>query len=349
LYHNPHSIAVRVAYWYRQRKLSTRNIDQKTRPKNLDETIRKLMTKPRQAGKTRVDLLTTDSIRTTSFSNTAVDREKMRVAAVAIFLLLMQSASLTQDTPEELRKIAENPFADEIRVPVEEDITFSQGPYNRSGNSLQIQPVFPLSIARGWLLIPRIVATAIAYQPNLTAKKGGITGLGDSTIAFFLSPTRPGPLIWGLGPVVLIPTATSDRLGFGKWGLGPSLAMLVEPEWGSIGGIIQNIWSVAGGPTRSPVNQLQLEPMFFYNLPRGWYLTTQPTVTADWTQPTNNRWLLPIGGGAGKTFNIEGHAIDANLAVYWHAVRSANNSSPTWQLSVQFAFLFSKPSKKPSN
>jgi hypothetical protein len=86
--------------------------------------------------------------------------------------------------------------------------------------------------------------------------------------------------------------------------------------------------------------------MFSYNLSRGWYLTSQPTITADWTQSTNDRWLVPIGGGAGRTFNIGGQAIDSNFAAYWYAVRSANQFSPTWQLNVQFTFLFSRKLSK---
>ena len=38
--------------------------------------------------------------------------------------------------------------------------------------------------------------------------------------------------------------------------------------------------------------------MFSYNLPRGWYLTSQPTITADWTQTARDRWLLLVSGGA---------------------------------------------------
>jgi len=97
----------------------------------------------------------------------------MRIIVLAVYLLLMQAAALAQDSPEELRKIARNPFADEIKVPFEEGVTFGQGPYNRSGNSLQVQPVFPLSITRDWLLVPRIVATALAYQSPTTYLEGG--------------------------------------------------------------------------------------------------------------------------------------------------------------------------------
>ncbi len=268
----------------------------------------------------------------------------MRILLVwGAYLLLTPSAAMAQTAPEELRKIARNPFADEIKLPFEEDFTFSQGPYDRSANSLAIQPVVPLSVTGDWLLVTRFVATAIAYQPNSLAKSGGTTGLGDTTGSFFLTPAHTGKLIWGVGPAVLMPTATSNQLGAGKWGVGPTGAVLVEPKWGSVGVLVQNIWSVAGDSSRSPVNQFQLEPMFSYNLPRGWYLTSNPTIVADWTQSMTERWLVPIGGGVGKSFNIGKQAVDSNLTLYWNAIRPANQFSPKWQLNVEFTFLFPIP------
>ena len=268
----------------------------------------------------------------------------MRILLVwGAYLLLTPSAAFAQTAPEELRKAARNPFADEIKLTFEEDFTFNQGPYDRSANALSIQPVIPLSITGDWLLVTRTVAAAIAYQPNLLARSGGTTGLGDTTTSFFLTLTNTGKLIWGIGPAVLMPTATSDPLGAGKWGVGPTGAALIEPEWGSAGVLVQNIWSVAGGSNRSPVNQLQIEPMFSYNLPRGWYLTSNPTIVADWTQSPSERWLQPIGGGAGRSFNIRKQAVDSNLTVYWDAVRPANQFSPKWQMNLQFTFLFPIP------
>jgi hypothetical protein len=270
----------------------------------------------------------------------------MRILLVwTAYLLLTQTATLAQSAPEELRKIARNPIADEIKLPFDEDFTFNQGPYNRNASSLAIQPVFPLSITGDWLLVTRIVATALAYQPNPDAKSGGTTGTGDTNVSFFLTSSRTGSLIWGVGPAVLMPTATSDQLGAGKWGVGPTVAVLVAPEWGSAGVLVQNIWSVEGGSNRPPVNQLQIEPMFSYNLPRGWYLTSQPTIIVDWTQPTSHRWLVPIGGGVGRSFNIGKQAVDSNLTFYWNAVRPGNPVSPKWQLNLEFTFLFPIPKR----
>lgn len=265
------------------------------------------------------------------------------------YLLLTSATTLAQTAPEELRKIARNPFADEIKLQFEEDFTFNQGPNDRSGNSLTIQPVIPLPVTGDWLLVTRVVTNAITYQPNLVAKSGGITGLGDTTSSFFLTPVHTGKLIWGVGPAVLIPTATSNQTGAGKWGVGPTGAALVEPGWGSVGLVVQNIWSVAGGANHSPVNQLQIEPSFSYNLSRGWYLTSNPTIVADWTLPASERWLLPIGGGAGRSFDIRKQAIDSNLTLYWNAIRPANQFSPKWQLGVQFTFLFPIPKHSRNN
>jgi hypothetical protein len=256
------------------------------------------------------------------------------------YLLLAQSAALAQSTPEELRKLARNPFADEIQLTFEDDVTFSQGPFDRRANSLQIQPLFPLSITTEWLVVTRVVATTLAYQPNTAAISGGTTGLGDSTASFYFTPVHTGKFIWGLGPAILFPTATGDKLGAGKWGLSPSIAFLIEPEWGSLGILVHNYWSIAGASRRSEVDQLQLEPMFSYNLPHGWYLTSQPTIDADWTRPTSERWLVPIGGGVGRSFNLGKQGIDSNLAAYWNVVRPTNQ--PKWQLSLQFSFLFPK-------
>jgi hypothetical protein len=268
----------------------------------------------------------------------------MRILLVwTAYLLLTPPAALAQSTPDELRIAARNPLADVVKLPFEEDFTFNQGPYNRNANSLAIDPVIPLSITGNWVLVTRVAATALAYQPNLAARSGGTTGLGDTTASFFLTPARTRKLIWGAGPAVLMPTATSDQLGAGKWGLGPTCAVLVEPEWGSVGALIQNIWSVVGSSNRSLVNQLQLEPLLSYNLPRGWYLTSNPTIIADWTQPTSQRWVVPIGGGPGRSFNVGNQGMDSILAFYWNAVRPTNPVSPKWQLNLEFTFLFPIP------
>jgi len=279
-----------------------------------------------------------------------------RVHAVADFavkteiLVLMISLFVgpvlrAQETVDELRDLARNPVSDAIKVPFAESINFGAGPYDRTSNSLQLQPVIPLQISKNWLLVPRIVATAVAYEPDVAQTHGGTTGLGDTVATFFFTAFHAGKLIWGVGPSLLIPTATDSRLGAGKWDLGPSAVLLVEPDWGSAGVLVQNIWSLPGHSSRASVNQLQIETSFSYNLPLGWYLVTAPTINADWTQAAGQRWLVPFGGGAGRTFNIRNQAVDTNLALYYNAVRPQSQLSPRWQLSLQLTLIYPKEQK----
>ena len=259
-----------------------------------------------------------------------------------ILLLLATPALRAQQTTEDLRDLARNPVGDAVKIPFAESINFGAGPYDRTSNCLQIEPTIPFHIAESWLLIPRIVATAVDYQPEANQASHGSTGLGDTVATFFLTPAYTKKVIWGAGPALLIPTTTNTNTGAGKWGLGPSVAVLVQPTWGSLGVLVQNIWSLPGHSQRASVNQMQLETSFSYNFPHGWYLVTAPTFYADWTQPASERWVVPFGGGAGRTFNIGKQAVDSNLTMYYNAIRPSSHLSPRWQLSLEFTLIYPK-------
>lgn len=260
------------------------------------------------------------------------------VCRVAIVLLLGCPGLRAQQ--DDFRNLARNPVGDAIKVPLVEDINLDAGPYARTSNSLQIEPIIPFQIAGQWLLIPRIVANPVVYLPDVTKSSGGSTGLGDTTVTFFLTPAHTHKLIWGVGPSLLIPTATDTSIGAGKWGLGPSFAVLAQPDWGSFGTVVQNVWSLPGNLRRTAVNQLQIEASFSYNLPHGWYLLTAPTIYADWTQSGGDRWLVPFGGGIGRTLNIARRGVDLNIALYSNTIRPAGQLFPKWQMSFQCTLLY---------
>jgi hypothetical protein len=257
-------------------------------------------------------------------------------------ILLLAITLHAQQTPEDLKKLARDPVGDSVKIPLAENINLDAGPYGRTSNSLQIQPAIPFAIAEGWLLIPRIVATLAAYEPEVTQASGGSAGLGDTVATVFLTPAHTGTMVWGVGPALLIPTATDTNTGEGRWGLGPSLAFVVQPNWRSFATAMQNIWSLPGNshPHRSSLNQLQIETSISYNLTHTWYLLTAPTLSADWTQSRADRWLVPFGGGVGRTSEIAKKAVDWNIALYSNAIRPGSQPYPKWQISVQCTLLY---------
>ena len=252
-----------------------------------------------------------------------------------------------QESPDEVRRLVRNTLADAFEIPIVQDTYFGAGPYNRIPSSLQIQPVLPLDISDSFHLVTRIVTTAITYVPDVTQPRGGATGTGDTTVSFFLTPVNSGKLVWGVAPTLLVPTATSSDTGGGRWDIGPSIVLVTEPEWGSAGILIQNVWSLPGNVHRASVDGLQIETQFSYNLPKGWYLISAPTISADWTVPEGNRWLVPVGAGFGRAFDIRHQAVDSNLALYYSAIHPSGSPTPKWQLSLQFDLVYPRQRKGP--
>jgi hypothetical protein len=223
------------------------------------------------------------------------------------------------------------------------------GPSNRVQNVLNLQPVIPLNVGQNWNLIVRWI-TPIVYQPVVVQQEAGspiqsgFYGLGDMQPAFFLSPKR-GKLIWGAGPQLLLPTATNTRyLGQGKFGLGPSAVVLVQPGKWTMGMLVNNVWSVAGQSARPDINQFLLQYFINYNLNKGWYLTWQPTLTANWQMTNGGRWVVPFGGGVGRIMRLGSQPANLTAQFYVNAVHPPG-ASP-WSLRLQIAFLFPKMPKR---
>ena len=131
------------------------------------------------------------------------------------------------------------------------------GAGQRTQNVLNIQPVIPTKLNARWNLISRIIQP-IVWQPYPTQTTGGEYGLGDMNSTFFLSPGKPGKVIWGVGPAFVVPTATNQLLGQGKFSIGTSVVVLAQPGHWTIGSLINNVWSVAGSGGRPVVNQMLL-------------------------------------------------------------------------------------------
>src|SRR4029077_7157372 len=85
---------------------------------------------------------------------------------------------------------------------------------------------------------------------------------------------HPGKLMWGIGPAFAIPTATNNVLGQGKFRIGPSAVVLVQPGKWTIANLVNNVWSVAGSGSRPPVNQMLDQYFITRNLNKGWYVTS---------------------------------------------------------------------------
>jgi hypothetical protein len=252
----------------------------------------------------------------------------------------------TTSATEALQKATQNPVASLISVPVQNNTNFGVNPGYRTQDVLNIQPVIPVGISKDWNLLVRWIMP-IVYQPVPNAPgapETGEYGLGDMLPTFFLSPKNPGKLIWGAGPVFQLPTATNTYLGQGKLGLGPSLVVLTQPGHWTLGVLANNVWSVAGSGSRPDVNQFLLQYFINYNLKKGYFITWQPTLTANWEATNGNTWTVPFGGGIGRIMKLGNQPVSITGQFYGNAIHPAG--TPSWSMRLQIAFLFPKLTKE---
>ena len=271
---------------------------------------------------------------------------------MGLFLLVALSVQAAEPQPtneEDLVKQTQNPVADLISVPLQNNFNFGTGAKNRTVYVGNIQPVIPIKIG-DWNLITRTIMPII-NQPSLFPGTDSATGLGDINPTFFLSPAKPGELIWGVGPTFTLPTATDSLIGSGKFSMGPAaVALTIQGHW-VFGALANNQWSVAGWG-KNNVNSFLLQPFVNYNLPDHWYLVSAPIMTANWAaSKAGDVWTVPLGGGVGKLFRLgeilplEGHPI-AKLPINTQLQAFGNVHRPEfgseWQLRFQVQLLFPK-------
>jgi hypothetical protein len=271
-------------------------------------------------------------------------REEMQRygAAAALALVVCAAPAQAEMTAEELAKAVQNPVANLISVPFQNNTNFNYGPRDGTQNVLNIQPVIPISVTPEWDVITRTILPIIT-QPGFVPGESTTTGLGDLQFSAFLSPNRADGLIWGVGAIAQAPTNSNDRLGNDRWGLGPT-AVVLHMEKGSpwvYGALVNNVWSVSSSSSDPSYSNFLLQPFLNYNFPGGLYLTSAPIITAAWNADSNQRWTVPLGGGVGKIMHFGRLPVNLQLSAYYNVV-SPDDIGPEWQLRFQVQFLFPK-------
>jgi len=109
---------------------------------------------------------------------------------------------------EELARAVQNPVADLISLPFQNNTNLQLAPRDGTQN---MQPVVPRSLSDDRLMITRTILPLVS-QPSFRPGQDRNAGLGDTLFSAFFSPRGSRlPLRGGAGPALLLPTATSDR------------------------------------------------------------------------------------------------------------------------------------------
>ena len=255
-----------------------------------------------------------------------------------ILLVLLAATSLVYSQEKDAAKDAQNPLANIISMPLQNNTSFGIDG-DRTSNTLNIQPIYPVSFSNNWVLINRAIIPIESF-PDLSQSSGSITGLGDINYTAWLAPPPSGGFSWGFGFVSILPTATDDVLGSGKFSLGPSFVLVNMTKKLMLAAVISDWFSIAGDDDREDVNTFYMQYIITYFLANKWYLSTAPIITANWEAESGQQWTVPFGGGFGKMLKFGNLPVDLQTQAFYYVVKP--DGGPEWQLRLQFKMIFPK-------
>jgi len=255
-----------------------------------------------------------------------------RLSFVATMLLALAPRATAQSA-DELAKQTQNPVAGLISVPLQGNWDFGLGDRDAVGTLLNVQPVMPFGISKSTNVILRVIMPLTSQPASGGAR---INGLGDIVATAFFSPLKSGRLIWGAGPVVLLPAATSNALGSEKFGIGPSVVALTQPGPWTIGALFNQIWSVSGASDRADVNSTFLQPFANYNLGGGLSAGVSVEATANWE--ADEAWTAPLLFSVSKVTLLGKRPV--NLALAAGPTIASPDGGASWRFRLVATFLF---------
>jgi hypothetical protein len=215
-----------------------------------------------------------------------------------LFTLSPVPGPTAQAQDADLAQELTNPVADLITLPVQVNFDDNIGPDDRGSRvTTNIQPVVPFEVNEDWNLISRTIMP-VTYQDQVSPGGGSEFGLGDINLSLFFSPKQASKgVVWGVGPVFSLPTATDSRLGSKKWSAGPAgIALALRGPW-TFGLLANHAWSFAGDSDRQDISNTFMQPFVAYTWPSAWTFSVQSESSYNWE--TEN-WSVPVNAGLAK-------------------------------------------------
>ena len=263
----------------------------------------------------------------------------MRTLGAMTFVVATTLAVSAQaETNEELAMELSNPVAALISVPLQFNYEQNIGGA-RDGKRwlLNVQPVVPFNLNADWNIISRTILPVV-WQDEVFPGAGSQSGIGDVVQSVFFSPKAPtaGGLIWGAGPVLLLPTGSNDLLTADKWGAGPTGVVIRQQGPWTVGALANHIWSFAGNSSRANVNATFLQPFLTYTTPSATTFSLNTESTYDWN---SRQWRVPINSGVAQILRIGDQLVQVGaVARYWADVPDGGPHGWGFRLSVTLLF-----------
>lgn len=237
-----------------------------------------------------------------------------------------------------LAKQLSNPVSSLISVPYQFNYDRGLGTGgNGTRTTVNVQPVAPFSISENWNVISRTIIPFIDQKDVIPGTRQ--SGVGDVVQSFFFSPKAPtaGGMIWGVGPVFLLPTGGTG-LSANQFAAGATGVVLKQNGPWTYGALVNHLWSVGDTTGGTKISTTFFQPFLVYNTKNLWTIALNTETTYDWI---NDQAAVPVNLTATKLVKIAGRPVSVGGGVkYW--ADSPNNGPEGWGARLIVTFLFPK-------
>ncbi len=250
-------------------------------------------------------------------------------AAVSL-LATAPAAAEAQSGGQSLEQAASDPTASLMAVQIQDNyVGAHHNLSDESANTIQLRAAAPFKTGH----TSHIARVTIPY---VTESPSGANGLSDIVLFDLVVFDRSWGR-WGIGPVLLLPTATEDKLGAEQWAAGPAVGFVASEQQLLAGVFNQNLFSFAGDDNRSDVRVSIIQPIVNYSLPNKWSVgSSEMNVTYDWER---GGWSnLPLGAKVAKLMKV------GKMPVQWSGFYEYNfetdGVAPKWTMNFTAKLLF---------
>jgi hypothetical protein len=231
------------------------------------------------------------------------------------------SAAFAQEPPPDVNALAketQNPVSSLISVPLQFNFNTGGDLEDRTFFNLNFQPVIPFELTPNWKMIARTIVPINSFPgPEGTR----YSGVGDIQEQLFITPAKPGGIIWGVGPVLSFPTATAAPAETGTWAAGVGAVVVKSTGPFVLGGLISQFWPMSDAGDEPETNLLTMQPFVNYNFGRGWAMSFSPLLTANWDASDGNEWTVPLGVGLVRTTVFNRRPMNVGVQYYYNVER----------------------------
>jgi len=234
---------------------------------------------------------------------------------------------------EGVAKELNNPVSSMVSVPLQFNWDQGVGVNDDLRTTINFQPVVPVQISEDVNLITRFILPYV-NQPVLAPGGDTASGTSDILLSLFLSPAKPGKLVWAIGPVFSVPTTTDPLLGSGKWSAGPTGIVLKQSGPWTYGALINHLWSFAdtGDLDRADVNQTFIQPFLAHTSNSAVTFNVNSEATANWNAPSGEEWMIPINFAITKVIKLGPFPFSVGGGVGYYV--ETPEGGPDWKIRL---------------